>query len=103
MPAHPTLYLKRNLFQKYGHYALNLGTAADYDLILRFFYTHKVKAQYLPLLMVKMRMGGVSNKSYKSLYHAFINDYKALINNQLPNPLLILLLKKLSKIKQFFN
>ncbi|MFC4212767.1 glycosyltransferase family 2 protein [Pedobacter lithocola] len=102
MPAHPTLYLKNNLFEKYGKYALNLGTAADYDLILRFFYTYKIKAYYLPILMIKMRIGGLSNQSYKSLYHAFLNDYKALKRNQLPNPIFILLLKKLSKIKQFW-
>ncbi len=74
MPAHPTLYLKRELFEKYGAYALDLGTAADYELILRYFYTHRLKGVYLPMLMVKMRMGGISNQSLKSLFYALIND-----------------------------
>ena len=101
MPAHPTLYLKRTLFEKYGDYALDLGTAADYELILRYFYTHKINTQYLPMLMVNMRMGGLSNQSLKSRLYALINDYKALRRNNLSNALLVLLKKKLSKISQF--
>lgn len=101
MPAHPTLYIKRNLFTKYGKYALDLGTAADYDLILRYFYKYKLKVSYLPVLMVNMRTGGMSNNSLKSLFNAFKNDYKALIRNKIPNPFVVLLTKKLSKISQF--
>jgi len=101
MPAHPTLYLRKGLFEKYGMYSLDLGTAADYELILRYFYTHEIKTVYLPLLMVKMRIGGLSNQSLKSRYHAFINDYKALKRNKVPNPFFVLLKKKLSKLGQF--
>ncbi|KQN32543.1 hypothetical protein ASE92_18275 [Pedobacter sp. Leaf41] len=101
MPAHPTLYLKRELFKSYGNYALDMGTAADYDLILRFFHTYKLKAIYLPLLMVNMRTGGVSNRNASSLLHALKNDYKALLRNKIPNPIWVLLRKKLSKLEQF--
>lgn len=102
MPAHPTLYLRKTLFSKYGNYALDLGTAADYDLILRYFYTHKLKAIYLPLLVVKMRIGGVSNKDLASLLGAFKNDYKALKLNGIPYPVFVLLRKKLSKLSQYW-
>ncbi len=101
MPAHPTLYLKKSLFEKYGNYALDLGTTADYDLMLRFFYTHQIKTTYLPMLMVNMRMGGVSNKSLSSRWDALVNDYRSLKRNKLPGSLLILFKKKLSKLKQF--
>ena len=101
MPAHPTLYLKKYLFERVGNYALDLGTAADYDFILRLLYKHQAIALYLPILMVKMRTGGLSNRSFSSLVNAFINDYKALTRNHLPKPVLALLLKKLSKLKQF--
>jgi len=101
MPAHPTLYLKRELFKSYGNYALDMGTAADYDLILRFFHTYKLKGIYLPLLMVNMRTGGVSNRNASSLLHALKNDYKALLRNKIPNPIWVLLRKKLSKLEQF--
>lgn len=101
MPAHPTLYLKKMLFEKYGNYALDMGTAADYDLILRFFHKHKIVASYLPFLMVNMRTGGVSNKSIKSLILALKNDYKALKRNKIPKPFVVLLKKKLAKLSQF--
>ncbi|RLJ79718.1 glycosyltransferase family 2 protein [Pedobacter alluvionis] len=101
MPAHPTLYLKRALFEKNGYYALNLGTAADYELILRYFYTHKIEAAYLPVLMVNMRTGGVSNQSLMSRISAFANDYKALKRNRVPYPLFVVVRKKLSKLNQF--
>lgn len=101
MPAHPTLYLRRKLFEQYGTYALDLGTAADYELILRYFYTHKIKAEYLPMLMVNMRTGGLSNQSLLSRMSAFINDYKALKRNGIPRAFWVLLRKKLSKLGQF--
>jgi len=101
MPAHPTLYLKRSLFEKNGDYALDLGTAADYELILRYFYTHKIEAVYLPILMVNMRIGGVSNHSVMSRVSAFVNDYKALKRNRMPLPFWVLLQKKISKLSQF--
>lgn len=102
MLAHPTLYIKRYLFKDYGKYSLNLGTAADYDLILRYFYTFQLRAIYLPFLIVNMRTGGVSNNSVVSIYRALINDYKALKKNKIPNPLIVILRKKLSKIIQFW-
>jgi glycosyltransferase involved in cell wall biosynthesis len=101
MPAHPTLYLKRGLFEQHGAYSLDFGTAADYELILRYFYIHKIKTSYLPMLMVNMRMGGVSNHSFGSRISALINDYKALKVNKMPWPFLVLLKKKISKLNQF--
>jgi len=102
MPAHPTLYLKRSLFERHGMYANDLGTAADYDLILRYFYTHRLDAAYLPILMVNMRAGGVSNNSLTSLFRAFLNDYKALKRNKIPLPVMVIMKKKLCKLVQFW-
>ncbi|WP_231461888.1 glycosyltransferase family 2 protein [Pedobacter sp. Leaf132] len=102
MPAHPTLYIKKDVFEKYGNYALDLGTAADYDLMLRFLYVHHIKSKYLPMLMVNMRTGGLSNGSLRGILKAAKNDWIALRRNKLPLPLLILLKKKLNKIEQFF-
>jgi glycosyltransferase involved in cell wall biosynthesis len=101
MPAHPTLYLKRALFVQHGAYSLDFGTAADYELILRYLYTHKIKTAYLPMLMVNMRMGGVSNHSIGSRIAALINDYKALKRNEIPWPFWVVLKKKISKLNQF--
>jgi glycosyltransferase involved in cell wall biosynthesis len=100
MPAHPTLFIRKNYFQIYGGYALDLGTAADYELILRMLYKHQLNAVFLDKLVVHMRMGGISNKNFKSLYHAAVNDYRAMVYNQIPLPVLALLFKKFRKVKQ---
>ncbi len=101
MPAHPTLYLKRSLFEKNGGYSLTLGTAADYELTLRYFYTHNIEAIYLPILMVNMRMGGVSNNSLKNRIATFVDDYRAIRKNGVPYPLFVVMMKKLGKLSQF--
>ena len=101
MPAHPTLYLKRKLFKQLGGYSLNYGSAADYELMLRFLYKNEIAVAHLPKLMVNMRSGGMSNQSMKHRYVAFINDFNALKSNKIPLPLLALVLKKARKIRQF--
>jgi len=102
MPAHPTLYVRAELFKRFGGYQLNYGSAADYELMLRFLYKHRISSVHLPMLMVNMRNGGMSNQSLKHRYAAMQHDYAALRHNQIPVPLLALFLKKLRKIKQFF-
>ena len=101
MPAHPTLYLKKELFSLYGNYSLDFGTAADYELMVRFLYLHQVNAKFLDKLFVNMRVGGMSNSSLKQRYLALINDYKAVKKNSLPYPLLTVFFKKITKLKQF--
>lgn len=103
MPAHPTLYLKKALFKKLGYYSLSFGTAADYELMLRFLYQGQIKAVFMDQLIVNMRIGGMSNASMKHRYHALVNDLKALNANCLPFPLFTLILKKMSKLRQFLH
>jgi glycosyltransferase involved in cell wall biosynthesis len=102
MPAHPTLYLKKDLFNRFGNYSLDFGTAADYELMVRFLYVNRISAHFLNKLLVNMRIGGMSNSSLKQRYLAFVNDYKAVKRNKLPCPLTTVLLKKISKLQQFF-
>lgn len=103
MPAHPTLYIKTATLKKYGDYALDLGTVADYDLMLRYIYVHSIKIKYLPILMVNMRNGGLSNGSVNGILKAAKYDLIALKRNKIPLPFLVLIKKKLNKIEQFFH
>lgn len=103
MPAHPTFYVKRQLFERFGNYSLNFGSAADYELMVRFLYKFKVKALFLNKLLVNMRTGGMSNASLKHRYQALVNDYKALRFNQVPFAVLTILFKKIGKITQFIR
>ena len=66
MPAHPTFFTYRRYFEEFGFYKIDYHIAADYELLIRFLYTHRLKAKYLSLDFMKMRTGGASTASIKS-------------------------------------
>ncbi|MEZ2334103.1 glycosyltransferase family 2 protein [Mucilaginibacter sp. RCC_168] len=101
MPAHPTFYCRRNLFNQFGFYNPGHGSAADYELMLRLMYLHQVKSFYLKKVMVNMRAGGISSKNLRNRIKAWQFDLLAMRQNKLPFPLLTLILKPLRKIVQF--
>ncbi|ODS84698.1 MAG: glycosyl transferase [Cytophagaceae bacterium SCN 52-12] len=102
MPPHPTLFLRKEVYEQYGSFRLDMGSAADYELMLRMLYKHTVKTKYIPETLVKMRAGGVSNLSLANRLKANQNDRRAWeVNGLKPLPF-TLLLKPLRKIHQFF-
>lgn len=66
MPAHPTFFTYRKYFEEFGYYKTDYRIAADYELLIRFLHTHQLKAVYIPLDFMKMRIGGASTSSIKS-------------------------------------
>lgn len=60
MPAHPTFFAYKRLFEQYGYYDTSFGIAADFDLLVRFLYTNGVRTRYLSFVFMKMRSGGIS-------------------------------------------
>jgi glycosyltransferase involved in cell wall biosynthesis len=102
MPPHPTFYCKRFLFVKLGFYSLEYGSAADYELMVRFMYRHKIKSHYLNKVMVIMLGGGVSNKNFKNRIKAWSFDLKAMQKNNIKFPLIALAMKPLRKLYQYF-
>ena len=101
MPAHPTLYLKREVYERFGMFDLNFRIAADYDFILRVF-TSGINTVYIPEVLYKMRLGGASNKSLKNIIYKSREDYIALRNNGVGG-LGTLFIKNISKLGQFFK
>ncbi|MDA9774810.1 glycosyltransferase [Algibacter sp.] len=101
MPAHPTLFLKRNVYEKYGNFDLSYKIAADYDFMLRVLKDQTLKFFYLPEVITKMRVGGASNRSIKNIIQKTREDYTAVKSNQVGG-LITVLRKNTSKIKQFF-
>jgi glycosyltransferase len=102
MPPHPTFFLHRTVYEKYGFFNLDLGSAADYEMMLRSLLKHRISTTYIPEVLVKMRVGGISNASFKSRIHANRMDRRAWqINGLKPYPW-TLLLKPLRKVNQFF-
>lgn len=100
MPPHPTFYMKRELYQNFGSFDLGFKIAADYDSLLRYLWTNNVSMSYVPKVIMKMRVGGASNRDLKNIIIKTKEDIKALKNNQLFWPQAVLI-KNLSKIPQF--
>lgn len=103
MPPHPTLFIKRDCYTKLGLYNLIYKSAADYDLILRFFYSNKLKTAYIPEVLVKMRVGGLSNKSFRNRWKANLEDRLAMKQNGIPFPLLTAIFKPIRKLNQYWS
>jgi glycosyltransferase involved in cell wall biosynthesis len=102
MPPHPTFYCKRKLYELFGNYSPDFGTAADYELMLRFIHVKKASVYYLERVVINMNTGGVSNNSYLGRIKVLFLDLKAMYKHGVKLPPIALLYKRLSKIKQFF-
>ena len=101
MPPHPTFYVRRAVYQRLGGFDLSYRIAADYDCMLRFL-ANGIQVAYLPQVLVKMRLGGASNKSLKNIWLKSREDLRALRQNRVGG-LGTLLGKNFSKLPQFFR
>ena len=102
-PAHPTFFVKKEIYEKYGVFDLSFKIAADYELMLRFFEKCKITSSYVDEVFVKMRIGGESNRSIKNIIKANMESYRAWKANGLYINPLRFLLKPFSKIIQFIK
>jgi glycosyltransferase len=103
MPPHPSFFLKKEMYTKYGRFNTTLRSAADYELMLRMLVKNKISTVYLPEVIVKMRTGGVSNVSLKNRMKANREDKRAWEINGLEPGWFTFIRKPLSKISQFFG
>lgn len=101
MPPHPTFFVKKTIYENLGSFDTSFKIAADYDLILRFLGKHNVSVQYSRGILIKMRIGGESNKSIKNILRKMREDVRALKKNKLGNWHTVIL-KNLIKIPQLF-
>lgn len=101
MPPHPTFFVRRNIYEKYGYFNLELGSAADYELMLRFLLKFNVSTVYVPEVIVKMRSGGVSNATLMNRLRANQMDRKAWRVNELKPYPWTTWFKPIRKITQF--
>lgn len=103
MPPHPTFFVKKSVYDRFGGFNLDLKLSADYELMLRFIHKHQIKVSYLPETIVKMRMGGVSNTSFFVKLKANMEDKMAWKINDLKPGLLTTFKKPIKKLKQYFD
>lgn len=102
MPPHPTLFLRREVFDRLGLYDTSYKISADYDAILRFLIGGNVKLAYIPEVFVKMRLGGASNGSLRDIIHKIVEDYHAIRTNA-AGGLYTIACKNFRKFGQFFH
>ncbi|MES2838618.1 MAG: glycosyltransferase family 2 protein [Bacteroidota bacterium] len=102
-PAHPTFIVKNEVYKKYGYFNLDFKLAADFELMLRFLEKYQISSCYLPKAIIKMRLGGATNKNLKNIYNQNIECYKAFKVNDISVSILYPVFRLLPKIKQFFK
>jgi len=103
MPAHPTFFVRRALYRRYGGFDLRYRFQADFELTLRLLAVHKVRSVYLPEVIVKMRMGGVSNRNVWNVIKGNLEAYHACRQHGFNVTPLFIVRKILSRLPQFFR
>lgn len=99
MPPHPTFYVRRDVYRRFGGFDTRYKIAADYENMLRILWRGGVQAAYVPEVLVRMRMGGVSNRLMNMLVKSR-EDYAALRENGI-GAIHALVLKNVTKLPQF--
>ena len=103
MLPHPTFFVKKVMYDRHGLYNSDLKRAADYEMILKLLYKENISVQYIPMILVKMRMGGASNSTFLNRIRANKEDGLAWTKNQLNKPMFVRIKKPLQKVIQFFK
>lgn len=102
MPPHPTVYCRREVFEKAGLYRTDFRISADYEFILRAFALPNLHTCYLPEVMVEMETGGISNRNISTMCLKTREDVRAMRMHGL-HPLFAVCCKVMRKFKQFFR
>lgn len=103
MPPHLGTYIRREAYLRFGGFDLRFRIAADYELMFRFLYKHRLRARYVPLTIVRFRLGGASNKSLTHVWKANREVLKAWRVNDEPVSPLLMFAKPLRKLAQYFQ
>lgn len=101
MPGHPTLFLRRQVYEKYGFYDTSFRCAADYEFMVRFLKDEKNRLAYVPEVLVAMFYGGTSNAGLGNYLVSFKEGYQALKKNGVSRPLWITVRRTVRVLLQF--
>ncbi len=103
MPAHPTFFVRRQVYEKHGLFATQFKLQSDFELTMRLINVRRIKTVYEPRIWVRMRMGGVSNRSMRNVMRGNIEAYQACKKHGIKVTPLFFLMKIASRIPQFFT
>ena len=101
MPPHPSLFLRKSVYDKHGNFNLDYKVSSDYDFIVRIFKDSSLSFKYIPHTITNMKLGGNSNRDLKNIIIKLYEDYSIIRKNEIGN-VNTLLGKNFSKISQFF-
>ena len=102
MPAHPTFFVRKQVYEELGSYDLDYKLGSDFELTMRFLEIYRIKAVYIPRVMIKMRLGGATNKSIANVIKGNFEAYHACKKNHYSVLPIFIIIKILLKIPQFF-
>jgi glycosyltransferase involved in cell wall biosynthesis len=104
VPPHPSFFVRLEVLRQAGGFNTSLKLAADNDLMMRLLECSGVKTCYLPEVLVKMRTGGATNKSFGSIWRQNLEILGALRANGLPtNPISYAFHKGITRAKHFIH
>ena len=103
MPAHPSFYMRKTCFEKYGNYKTDYKIAADFEYLLRVIFKHKIRTQYIPIDMVTMRTGGASTSGLKSHLRIMKEHLRAFRENGIYTNAFLLSLRYFYKIGELIK
>ena len=101
MPAHPTFYCRRSVYENLGLYDDSFKIAGDFELMLRFLEKHNIRSKYIPKTLVNMKVGGASNNGLKSKLDILKEEFRAFDQNDISINKLSYIFNKAKKIKEF--
>jgi glycosyltransferase involved in cell wall biosynthesis len=103
MPAHPSLFLRRRVYERFGNFKIDYHIAGDFELVARIFHGGKLKFQYVPEVWVRMRSGGVSTSGWRNTLLLNREVLRACRENGIPTSSLKILSKYPVKLLEFFH
>lgn len=102
MPAHPSFYMRKRCFDKFGLYRTDYKIAADFEFLLRAIFKGNIKIEYMPVDMVTMRMGGASTSGMESHKRIMEEHLRAFRENGVYTNVFLLSLRYVYKIGELF-
>lgn len=103
-PPHPTFFVRRSVYERYGDFNLKYPVVSDIELMMRLMEVHNIQTEYFNEIWIKMRLGGLSNKSFKSILNQNQDVLRALRSHNLNiNTIIFIISKFFSRLKQFLQ
>jgi len=103
MPAHPTFFVRRSVYERFGGFDLAYPRQSDFELTMRFLHVHKIRAVYIPEIVVRMRTGGLSNSSWRGVLRGNLEAYRAFRKHVARTTPFFVIRKIFTRLPQFFS